>query len=131
MQQSLMRIVQEALANVHRHAKATKVDITITASKKEFRLEIRDNGQGMIAPSSLRRCRPVFGTGLRSMQGRLEEMGGRLKIISAQKGGRQGTILRATIPYTFAIKQKWPAGARKRPLMAVLVTHSAFHGKIS
>src|SRR5579864_176552 len=47
-QQSLMRIVQEALTNVYRHAKATRVDITIEAREREFQLEIRDDGQGMI-----------------------------------------------------------------------------------
>ena len=38
-QQSLMRIAQEALTNVHRHARATKVDITIQAREGEFNLE--------------------------------------------------------------------------------------------
>jgi two-component system, NarL family, sensor kinase len=105
-QRSLMRIVQEALTNVYRHAKATRVDITIEAGEKAFQLEIRDDGQGMMAGNRLCRVRPpVLGTGLRIMHDRLDEMGGRLQILSAPTAARRGTTLRATFPYAFAIKQ--------------------------
>jgi signal transduction histidine kinase len=131
-QHSLLRIVQEALANVYRHAKATRVDITLIARKQMLQLEIRDDGHGMMAPISVRhRCAPVLGTGLRSMQSRLHEMGGRLKILSAPTGVRRGTILRATIPDAFAIKQNGHACAQEEPLTAGLVTHLAFPGKRS
>jgi signal transduction histidine kinase len=96
-QQSLMRIVQEALTNVYRHARATRVDITIEARGREFQLEVRDDGQGMMAANRVCRFRPL-GTGLRSMQARLEEMHGRLEILSAPTTVRRGTILRATFP---------------------------------
>jgi signal transduction histidine kinase len=99
-QQSLMRIAQEALTNVHRHARATKVDITIQAREGEFNLEIRDDGQGMEAADGARRSpAPTFGAGLRIMQARLREMGGRFEIFSSLTGGRRETILRATFPY--------------------------------
>jgi signal transduction histidine kinase len=105
-QRSLMRIVQEALTNVYRHAKATRVDITIEAGEKAFRLEIRDDGKGMVAGNRQSRFRPpVLGTGLRIMHDRLDEMGGRLQILSPPKAARRGTTLRATFPYTFAIEQ--------------------------
>jgi signal transduction histidine kinase len=105
-QRSLMRIVQEALTNVYRHAKATRVDITIEAGEKEFQLEIRDDGQGMMAGNRQSRFRPpVLGTGLRIMHDRLDEMGGRLQILSAPTAARRGTTLRATFPYAFAIEQ--------------------------
>jgi signal transduction histidine kinase len=105
-QRSLMRIVQEALTNVYRHAKATRVDITIEAGERAFQLEIQDDGQGMIAGNRLRRFgSPVLGTGLRIMHDRLDEMGGRLQILSAPTAARRGTTLRATFPYAFAIKQ--------------------------
>src|ERR1700730_11381509 len=103
-QRSLMRIVQEALTNVYRHARATSVDITIEAREREFRLEIRDNGQGMMAGKRVCRFR-LLGTGLRIMQARLEEMHGRLEILSAPTAVRQGTILRATFPRAFAVEQ--------------------------
>jgi len=109
-QRSLMRIVQEALTNVYRHARATKVDITIEAREKEFRLEIRDDGQGLMAGNRECRFRPL-GTGLRIMQARMEEMHGRLKILSAPAALSQGTILRATLPRACALEV---AGRRRR-----------------
>lgn len=114
-QRSLMRIVQEALTNVYRHAKATRVDITIEAREKAFELEIRDDGQGMTAGDGLYRCRPpALGTGLRIMQDRLDEMGGRLKILSAPTAARRGTTLHATFPHNFAIGQNGRKCALKK-----------------
>jgi signal transduction histidine kinase len=104
-QQSLMRIVQEALTNVHRHARATKVDITIEAREGEFRLEIQDDGRGMTAGDRPCRFRPL-GTGLRIMQARLEEMDGQLKILFAPTEVRKGTILRATFPRAPAVERR-------------------------
>jgi signal transduction histidine kinase len=115
-QRSLMRIVQEALTNVYRHAKATRVDITIEAREKAFELEIRDDGQGMMA-GDRRLCRyrpPALGTGLRIMQDRLDEMGGRLKILSAPTAARRGTTLHATFPHGFAIEQNGRRCALKK-----------------
>lgn len=65
-QRSLMRIVQEALMNVYRHAKATSVSITIEAREREVRLEIRDDGRGMMSGNGVCRCRRTLGTGLAS-----------------------------------------------------------------
>jgi signal transduction histidine kinase len=111
-QRSLMRIVQEALTNVYRHAKATRIEITIEAMERVFELDIRDDGQGMMAGDSLGRRRPpAFGTGLRIMRDRLDEMGGRLEILSAPTTARRGTTLHATFPHRFAIEQN---GALKK-----------------
>jgi signal transduction histidine kinase len=100
-QRSLTRIVQEALTNVYRHARATRVDVTIVARQTEFLLEIRDDGQGMASANRVYRFRPL-GTGLRIMEARLEEMNGRLEIQSASAAKCRGTTLRATIPRTLA-----------------------------
>jgi two-component system NarL family sensor kinase len=114
-QRSLMSIVQEALTNVYRHAKATRVDITIEARERAFQLEIRDDGQGMMAGNRVCRSRPpALGTGLRIMQARLDEMGGRLQILSAPTAARRGTTLRATFPYAFAIEQNGRRRALKK-----------------
>lgn len=114
-QRSLMRIVQEALTNVYRHAKATRVDITIEAREKAFELEIRDDGQGMMAGDRLCRYRPpALGTGLRIMQDRLDEMGGRLKILSAPTAARRGTTLHATFPHGLAIERNGRRCALKK-----------------
>jgi signal transduction histidine kinase len=111
MQRTLMRIVQEALTNVYRHARATKVDIAIQAREREFHIEIGDDGQGMMAGDRVYHLRPL-GTGLRIMQARLEEMHGRLEILSAPKEVRRGTILRATFPRAYEVEKN----ARRRTL---------------
>lgn len=99
-QQSLMRIVQEALTNVYRHAKATRAVIAIRPKGKQFSLEISDNGQGM---SALHGTPLLSGTGLRIMDARLREMGGRLKILSTSR--QPGLTLRATFPHDLAIER--------------------------
>jgi two-component system NarL family sensor kinase len=114
-QHSLMRVVQEALTNVYRHARATGVEITVEAKGRQFQLEIRDDGQGMMASDRL--CRlypPPLGTGLRIMQARLEEMQGRLEVLSAPTGVIRGTTLRATFPHTLELEQKSRRCARKK-----------------
>jgi two-component system, NarL family, sensor kinase len=109
-QRSLLRIVQEALTNVYRHAKATRVDIRIEARERAFHLEIRDDGQGMMAGDRPCHFRPsTLGTGLRIMHDRLDDMGGRLEILSAPTAAHRGTCLRATFPHAFAIE---PDGRR-------------------
>ena len=99
-QRSVMRIVQEALTNVHRHASATRVDISIQTTEAEFNLEIRDDGHGVEAVDGTHRFPgPTFGAGLRIMQARLLEMGGRFEIFSSLTEGRRATVLLATFPY--------------------------------
>ena len=113
-QRSLMRVVQEALTNVYRHARATKVEITIEAKERELQLEIRDDGRGMMTGNGVCRLRPTLGTGLRIMQARLEEMHGRLEILSASTAVRRGTILRATFPQAPAAEQSGRRCALKK-----------------
>jgi len=114
-QRSLMRIIQEALTNVHRHANATRVDITLQSSASEFKLEVRDDGQGIEAAASARRLPvPAFGAGLRIMEARLHEMGGRLEIFSSPKPGRRETVLLATFPCEFAVAAYSKAAPKRR-----------------
>lgn len=114
-QRLLMRVVQEALTNVYRHAKATRVEIAIEARKREFQLEIRDDGQGMMAGNRVCRVRPpALGTGLRIMQARLEEMHGRLEILSVPTAVSRGTTLRATFPHAFAVEKNGRRCALKK-----------------
>ncbi|WP_254636408.1 sensor histidine kinase, partial [Bacillus sp. GbtcB13] len=42
----LFRIVQEALSNVFRHSKATKVTVRLVLRNKQLQLEVIDNGEG-------------------------------------------------------------------------------------
>lgn len=104
-QRSLMRIVQEALTNIYRHANASRVSIALVATGRQLTLEIRDDGRGMASQDSKRHLRPSSpGTGLRIMQARVQEMGGQLEILSAPAIGNRGTTLRATFPSDAVLK---------------------------
>ena len=47
MSVAIYRMIQEALTNVRRHAKASKVTISITRENGKLKLLIKDNGMGI------------------------------------------------------------------------------------
>jgi len=87
VQMAIFRMVQEALSNVHRHARATDVAVGIYQRRSVLHVAIADNGSGM--PEKIR-----SGVGLASMRERIEEIGGRMMI----RHGNPGTILIASVP---------------------------------
>jgi two-component system sensor histidine kinase UhpB len=98
-QRCLLRVIQEALMNVFRHARATLVKIAIEATDRGFKLRISDNGRGM--PAGQVRSGPKaisFGVGIPAMRARLQQMGGTLEIRSSSAIERRGTTLCAVIP---------------------------------
>jgi two-component system, NarL family, sensor kinase len=86
----LYRIVQEAMTNVARHAKATEVVVTLVSGEERIGLVVRDNGQGL--PVGANRS---GGSGLLGMRERARLCGGSLRLIS--RGGR-GTTVSVQIP---------------------------------
>ena len=46
-QRAVLRVIQEALANVFRHAQATQVKVAMEATDAHFKLRVTDNGRGM------------------------------------------------------------------------------------
>jgi two-component system, NarL family, sensor kinase len=96
-QHSLLRVVQEALTNVFRHARATAVEISGKAADDNIELRISDNGRGMPAGQAMGGPSILLGVGIPAMRARLEQMGGKLEIRSAP--GESGTTLCAIIPY--------------------------------
>ena len=87
------RIVQEALANVRRHAQATHVRIRIGISGSRLRCTVSDDGLGFDPASTI--ASNLTGLGLRGIRERLHALGGKLRIQSA--GGR-GVKLEASAP---------------------------------
>lgn len=79
LKQTMMRILQEALVNVVRHARASEVHVRVWPQRGEIVLEIMDNGVG-IAPDA----RP--GVGLRSIERRAHAVGGRCRVQSDSGG---------------------------------------------
>jgi signal transduction histidine kinase len=93
---TLYRIVQEALTNVTRHAKATQVKVTIQHELQTLRCSIKDNGVGFDV-SSLSARTGERGLGLIGIRERLNSLGGSPSLVSTPG---QGTELVITIPYT-------------------------------
>lgn len=91
---TLLRIIQEGLANVHRHAEATRVAVDLRCINGGVHLIVRDNGAGMPAAKD-ERGGPSRGVGLPGMAARVRQLGGRLAVIS----GPAGTTIHASIPF--------------------------------
>ena len=78
-EESLLRIVDEALANVLRHAGATRIEIALRREADRVRLAITDNGRGIAADH-------VSGMGLGNMRERAESLpGGRFELDCARR----------------------------------------------
>ena len=84
------RVVQEALTNCARHAKASGVRINLHVGRDTISLTVEDNGQGFDLGDLPRR-----GLGLFGIQERVRELGGTASIF-AQPG--KGTLVRIEVP---------------------------------
>ncbi len=88
---AVVRIVQEGLTNVLRHAHATEVSVSLCTRSGQLVVEIGDNGRG-IRPEEIGSPRAY---GLMGMQERARICKGQLEIGGAEGGG---TLLRLSIP---------------------------------
>ena len=92
---ALFRVIQESLANIHRHSGSKTACITLNQTTDEVQLEVRDAGRGFVlTPSESAGPASPLGVGILGMQERLRQLGGRLHISSNSRG----TIVRATLP---------------------------------
>lgn len=89
--QQILRIAQEALTNVRKHAEATRVNVELRDLKTEIQLVITDDGQGF--PES-RQPGGFRSHGLASMRERAESVGGTLTVAT---GPGQGTRITGSI----------------------------------
>lgn len=89
----LIRVIQEALTNVRKHANARHAWVRFAPEGSMSRVAISDDGTGFSVGSLTADSRRHFG--LRTMRERLEGVGGRLEITSAPG---QGTQVVARIP---------------------------------
>ena len=85
---ALYRMVQEALTNVARHARASKVQINLLQQDVELQLTVRDNGIGLPAMSA----RSDTSFGLLGMRERAILLGGQMSIASPPDGGCLVTV---------------------------------------
>jgi two-component system sensor histidine kinase DegS len=92
---ALIRILQEALLNARKHAKAWQMKVTLSLADGTLRLTVVDNGQGF-SPGELRiRFAEKGSAGLQMMRARALALGGEFQV---QSGPGQGTRLEANIP---------------------------------
>jgi signal transduction histidine kinase len=86
---TLLRVAQESLANVSRHAEASKVVVTLSYMGDEVTLDVRDDGVGF-RPGAV-----SDGFGLEAMRQRIARLAGRLEIESEPGAG---TAIGARVP---------------------------------
>ncbi|HBY92384.1 MAG TPA: hypothetical protein DEP84_00230 [Chloroflexi bacterium] len=94
----LLRLVQESLANIRKHAAADRVLVTLTAADERFMLVIEDDGQGFDPGEDV----PETRHGLRSMRERASLLGAELQVVSAPEEGTRVCI-------------EWPAVVQPAP----------------
>jgi PAS domain S-box-containing protein len=87
-------IVAEALTNVVKHARATRATVRATLDDGVLTVEVRDDGVGGASP---------VGHGLMGIADRVDALGGRLRIESADG---DGTVVTARLP----LSTRWPPG---------------------
>ncbi len=94
---TLFLAYKEALNNIVRHARATRVTILLRPDESHFVLRVDDDGCGFDPLESTPRA--GGGNGLANMRARLQELGGRVEIVT-QPGN--GTTVTFTIPFRLA-----------------------------
>jgi ligand-binding sensor domain-containing protein/signal transduction histidine kinase len=88
-EQAIYRVIQEALANISRHSKAARVDISLVYNPDSLQATIADDGRGFDMNQKAK------GLGLRSMRDRIGSIRGTIQIQSAPG---QGTRVIVQIP---------------------------------
>lgn len=91
------RVVQEALTNIARHAKATSVSLSLAVASEQVRLAIQDDGCGFDVAATRVRAQQGASMGLLGMEERVSLVGSTMRIQSAIG---QGTSLVFSVPVT-------------------------------
>lgn len=79
-EQSLYRVIQEALSNISRHSRATAASVFLTFTSDHLTLQISDNGIGF------NKALVKQGLGLHSMEERVKELNGTLQMNTSSSG---------------------------------------------
>jgi signal transduction histidine kinase len=107
-QAEMLRIAQEAVANVAKHAEATLVGVRLSITGGRITLRIADNGQGFSVASPSR-----TGFGMTTMQERAALIGGTVRVTSSPDAG---TLVVASVPLAPppTVRPVVPRGAHDR-----------------
>jgi two-component system NarL family sensor kinase len=98
LERPLLRVIQEALGNVHRHASARRVTVSLRCIHGALHLIVRDDGRGIGRRGRYAGWKVMepagAGVGIPGIRARLRQFGGKLLI----KSGAKGTLLHAAVP---------------------------------
>ena len=91
---TVLRVAQEALHNVEKHAAATNVVLTLSYLPDAVILDVYDNGHGfdLVGQAGRGSRQGLGGFGLQGMHERVTELGGSLSIESAPNVGTTITV---------------------------------------
>jgi ligand-binding sensor domain-containing protein/two-component sensor histidine kinase len=90
LENEVLRIAQEALANVLRHSGATRVELDLRYHPNELTLTISDNGAGFQSTDTTLPAQGHFG--LQGMRERAIQIGGMLNVESSPESGTTVTL---------------------------------------
>ncbi len=80
----LLRLLQEALTNVFKHSRASRVEVRIERQGERLHVQVRDDGIGV--PQAPDKSPAGGGAGLASMRLRATRLGGELRVHAAMPG---------------------------------------------
>jgi signal transduction histidine kinase len=94
MEIAIFRAVQEGLTNIHRHSGSRSCSVKVFEEGNRLHVEIKDQGKGIPQDKQLTLAVSRGGVGLRGMQERIRQFGGRLEINSSDSG----TVVLVSLP---------------------------------
>jgi len=102
LEELVYRSVQEALANVRKHARATAITVTLRERSGAVSAEVCDDGLGFDVVDARTRRGAALHLGLDALHERIRAVGGTASITSSPG---QGTCVRFTVPLSATVRE--------------------------
>jgi signal transduction histidine kinase len=113
---ALLRVAQEALVNIYRHAHASCASIVLQKRGNEIELSISDDGVGIPA----KMLADAHGIGMQGMRHRVEKLGGRFRVRNLLPGTKILAIVPAACSKPEAVKPEAALAASQASWLAML-----------
>jgi PAS domain S-box-containing protein len=94
VEMTIFRVIQEALANVFRHAESESARVEVIGSAEQVIVKVRDYGKGISPRIARMESSAQLGVGITGMRERIRQLGGELSVTRAEPG----TLVEARIP---------------------------------
>jgi signal transduction histidine kinase len=102
VQRAIFRVLQEAMANAHKHASAKLIAIVVSRDDEGLRLRVADDGRNP-------QPRIVPGVGIPGMEARIERFGGSLSVEPSNRGTTVSAFIPAAALEAASASQRPPA----------------------